>query len=77
MAEETKDAYLFVCAQRGITPRQSLANLPIPNVRGFLYRFFGHHYSIGVAAMSIAEAIHGDKIYRDVLRNDFSFLRVK
>ncbi len=77
VAEETKDAYLFVCAQRGITPRQSLANLPIPNVRGFLYRFFGHHYSIGVAAMSIAEAIHGDKIYRDVLRNDFSFLRVK
>lgn len=76
VAKEIKDAYLFVSAQRGITPRQSLVSLPIPNVRGFLYRFFGHHYSIGVAAMSIAEAVHGDKVYRDVLRNDFSFLRV-
>jgi len=74
-AKELKDAYLFICAEKGINPRQSLANLPIPKVRGWLYKFFGHHYSIGVAAMSIAEAQHGDRVYRDVMKNEVSFLR--
>lgn len=75
IAKETKDAYLFVCEQRGINLRPALANLPIPNIRGFLYNLLGHHYSIGVAAMSIAERKYGNKVYRDVLKNDFSFLK--
>lgn len=75
-AKELKDAYLFICRENGISPKKSLASLPIPKVRKGLYKFFGHHYSIGVAAMSIAEAQNGTKVYKDVIKNDVSFLRV-
>lgn len=81
VARELKDAYLFICEEKGITPRESLANLKIPKIRGPLSRFTRnsrlHHYSIGVAAMSIAEVEHGEEVYRDVMKNDFSFLEVR
>jgi len=74
-AKELKDAYLFICGEKGITPKESLANLPLPTARRWLYKSLGHHYSLGVAAMSIAEAQHGDRVYRHVMKNDVSFLQ--
>lgn len=74
-AKELKDAYLFICRKKGIKSKESLANLPIPKKGGFLHKWLGCHYSLGVSAMEIAEAQHGNKVYRDVLDNNLSFLR--
>lgn len=34
-----------------------------------------HHYCLGVAAMSVAEAKNGTSVYRDVLTRNFNFLK--
>lgn len=75
-AKELNDAYLFVCRKKGISPNAFLANLPIPPVRNWWYNLSGHHYSLGVAAMSIAEKKQGDMIYPEILRNNFSFFGI-
>lgn len=68
-AMELKDAYLYICVTNGIIPKASLENLEIPKIRNIFYRFFGHHYSIGVAALCVAEAKRGNNIYQEVLQS--------
>lgn len=76
VAKELKDAYLYTCKKKKIIPKKSLENLPIPNIGGLLYNLTGnHHYSIGVAAMNIACSKYGEKVYKDVMKNDFEFLK--
>ncbi|MDP2907477.1 MAG: hypothetical protein Q8O03_06055 [Nanoarchaeota archaeon] len=75
VAKELKDTYLYTCKKKKILPKKSLENLPIPNIRGLLYSIDAHHYSIGVAAMTIACSKQGEKVYKDVMKNDFEFLR--
>ena len=79
-AKELNDAYLFICTKNHRSPKASLQKLKIPRFRSRLPQFMtgpfeAHHYSIGVAAMCIAEAKHGTRVYRDVINNDYSFLR--
>lgn len=75
VAKELKDAYLYTCKKKKILPKKSLEKLPIPNIRWLLYSIDAHHYSIGVAAMTIACSKQGEKVYKDVMKNDFEFLR--
>ncbi|MBM3199319.1 hypothetical protein FJZ53_00155 [Candidatus Woesearchaeota archaeon] len=75
VAQELKDAYLYACGKKNVTPKKSLEKLPIRNVRGWLSSYAGHHYSIGVAAMTLASAKYGDNVYKDVMKNDFNFLK--
>ncbi len=79
-ARELKDAYLFICKKNHRSPRESIRKLDVPNKRTLVHIFLGipslsHHYSIGTAAFCIAEAQHGARVYRDVLRNDYSALQ--
>ncbi len=74
VAEELKYAYLYTCRKKNVFPKKSLENLPIPDIRGWLYSRYAHHYSIGVAAMTIACSKQGEKVYKDVMKNDFGFL---
>lgn len=75
VAEELKDTYLYTCKKKKILPKKSLENLPIPNIGGLLYSIDARHYSIGVAAMTIACSKHGENVYKDVMKNDFEFLK--
>ena len=75
VARELKQAYLYITRTAGIHQRKSLRDAPSPHV-GWIHRILAHHYSMGTAAMSIAEALHGDQVYRNVMRNDISFLKV-
>lgn len=72
--KELKHAYSSICKKKRINPKKSLINLPISEPKGLLCGSRGYHYSIGFAAMSIAETQQGKKIYRDILKNDSSFL---
>jgi hypothetical protein len=75
VAKELKDAYLYTCKKKKVLPKKSLEKLPIPNIGGLLYSIDARHYSIGVAAMTIACSKHGEKVYKDVMKNDFEFLK--
>lgn len=74
-ALELKNAYELTCEKMEVSPKYSLLQLPLPKKARKHVRP-EHHYNIGTAAMYIAESKHGERVYRDVLRNDFSFLRV-
>ena len=80
-APELKDAYLFICNKQHRSPRNSLKKLKILRLRRGFDRFIkgmfeAHHYSIGVAAMFIAQAKYGNRVYREVVNNDYAFLRI-
>lgn len=74
VARELKTAYIYTCNKKEITPKESLEKLPIC-VDSFLFSTDIDHYSLGVAAMTIANSKHGEKIYKDVMKNDFEFLK--
>jgi hypothetical protein len=79
---ELKEAYLFACDQTGRTPRSSLILRGMPSGRtgplrvGLLYDKIGHPADMGTAAMSIAEQKYGSRVYGQVVREDYSFLRL-
>ena len=75
-ASELKAAYLQACKRRGVSPKDSLQRLPIPKVKR-LFHSTGRNYATGTAAMSIAETLRGKRVYRDVIKSDFSFLRTQ
>lgn len=76
-AIELNVAYLLACKRRGISPKDSLQRLPLPKFKWLFHSTTGRNYATGTAAMSIAETQYGKRVYRDVIKNDFSFLRTQ
>lgn len=74
VSRELKTAYLYTCDKKEITPKETLEKLPI-EVNGFLHSTKIDHYSLGVAAMTIASSKHGENVYKKVMKNDFEFLK--
>jgi len=75
IASEINDAYHIICEKKNIYPMESLKNLKIPPVHGYGDIHGSYHYKIGSAAMHVAERRYDDKVYKDVLKSDFWFLR--
>ena len=78
---ELKDAYLTFCEKQDKNPRGSLDKLDVPSPRSFLdklprfYDRFTYPWSLATATLAAAETRFGETIYREVLNEDFSFLR--
>lgn len=78
---ELKDAYLTFCEKKGIASKNSLAKLEVPSPRWvldkipFFYQKGTYSHSLATATLGAAEMRFGEGIYKNVLAEDFSFLR--
>jgi hypothetical protein len=75
-------AYLYLCSQRGIQPNDKLLDsrflswsTRISRTSDSLFGLKNHNYDIGVAAVSIAEEIHGPSVYARLVRGETDFLQ--
>jgi len=77
LAPELKDAYLYTCRKKGLTPNPEIEGNFIKDLSKALgHRGRAHHYTLGSGAFQIAAARYGAQtIARNVLANDFSFMR--
>ena len=75
-APEMRHAYERVCKKYDISKKEIPGVDQIPKIKGIRHKLERYHYCIGTAAMQIAEAKHGTKVYRDVLKKDYSFLKI-
>lgn len=78
VVSELQDAYFFACKRKGVKPKENLEKLVVKEsmLDRLSAKAFSHHYPIGVAAFAIAEKKHGEKIYQDVLKEEYLFLKM-
>lgn len=71
---ELQYAYKKGCCWNKREADEALALADIGSYQTEMSEDISHEYGIGTAAMQIAEAKHGQDVYRKVIQNDFSFL---